>query len=253
MRAAPASRSLESTGEITESAYPEQVARLLFLTHAPALAEVLPGLDLLPHHTTLAAPVSESLLDEGPYDAVLLDATGDLRAARATTRLLRTAGPLTPAGQSCPVLAIVTEAGLPALAAGWPIQDFVLRDASPGELDIRIRLVAQRSEDVPATRPAQGERLLTAGDLSIDDESWTARLRGTPLDLTFKEFELLRHLASHPGRVFTREALLDDVWGSGYYGGIRTVDVHIRRLRAKLGPEHDAMITTVRNVGYRFA
>ena len=72
------------------------------------------------------------------------------------------------------------------------------------------------------------------------------------LDLTFKEFELLKFLAQHPGRVFTRAHLLQEVWGYDYFGGTRTVDVHVRRLRAKLGPEHEALIGTVRNVGYRF-
>ena len=77
-------------------------------------------------------------------------------------------------------------------------------------------------------------------------------MRGRVLDLTFKEFELLKFLAQHPGRVFTRAQLLQEVWGYDYFGGTRTVDVHVRRLRAKLGAEHEALIGTVRNVGYRF-
>src|SRR5689334_18056005 len=85
-----------------------------------------------------------------------------------------------------------------------------------------------------------------------DEATYAARLRGRVLDLTFKEFELLKFLAQHPGRVFTRAQLLQEVWGYDYFGGTRTVDVHVRRLRAKLGPEHDALIGTVRNVGYRF-
>ncbi|NBV66574.1 MAG: winged helix family transcriptional regulator, partial [Actinobacteria bacterium] len=82
--------------------------------------------------------------------------------------------------------------------------------------------------------------------------SYTARIKGRALDLTFKEFELLKFLAQHPGRVFTRAQLLQEIWGYDYFGGTRTVDVHIRRLRSKLGPEHEAIIGTVRNVGYRF-
>ena len=88
---------------------------------------------------------------------------------------------------------------------------------------------------------------------------WSSTTRRTPppsgsapLDLTFKEFELLKYLAQHPGRVFTRDQLLQEVWGYDYFGGTRTVDVHVRRLRAKLGPEHETLIGTVRNVGYRF-
>ena len=85
----------------------------------------------------------------------------------------------------------------------------------------------------------------------IDEASYSAKVHGRPLDLTFKEFELLRFLAQHPGRVFTREQLLSEVWGYDYFGGTRTVDVHIRRLRAKLG-DLESLIGTVRNVGYRF-
>ena len=89
-------------------------------------------------------------------------------------------------------------------------------------------------------------------DLVVDEHSYSAKLRGRQLDLTFKEFELLKFLAQHPGRVFTRAVLLQEVWGYDYFGGTRTVDVHVRRLRAKLGTEHEALIGTVRNVGYRF-
>ena len=86
----------------------------------------------------------------------------------------------------------------------------------------------------------------------VDDASYTAKIGGRTLDLTFKEFELLKYLAQHPGRVFSRQQLLQEVWGYDYFGGTRTVDVHVRRLRAKLGPEHETLIGTVRNVGYRF-
>ena len=84
----------------------------------------------------------------------------------------------------------------------------------------------------------------------IDEDSYTARVHGSVLNLTYKEFELLKYLAQHPGRVFTRSQLLNEVWGYDYYGGTRTVDVHIRRLRAKLGSENEKLISTVRNVGY---
>ena len=87
--------------------------------------------------------------------------------------------------------------------------------------------------------------------MTIDEGTYTARLRGRPLDLTYKEFELLKYLAQHAGRVFTRAQLLQEVWGYDFFGGTRTVDVHDRRLRAKLGPEYEALIGTVRNVGYK--
>jgi DNA-binding response OmpR family regulator len=94
--------------------------------------------------------------------------------------------------------------------------------------------------------------VVRSGDLTIDEGTYTCRLRGKALELTFKEFELLKYLAQHPGRVFTRAQLLQEVWGYDYYGGTRTVDVHVRRLRAKLGPEHESLIGTVRHVGYKF-
>jgi DNA-binding response OmpR family regulator len=101
-----------------------------------------------------------------------------------------------------------------------------------------------------ATDPSARE--IRTGDVVIDENSYTAKIKGRSLDLTFKEFELLKHLAQHPGRVFTRAQLLQEIWGYDYFGGTRTVDVHIRRLRSKLGPEFESIIGTVRNVGYRF-
>ena len=94
--------------------------------------------------------------------------------------------------------------------------------------------------------------MIHRGEVVVDDATYTARIGGRPLDLTYKEFELLKYLAQHPGRVFSREQLLQEVWGYDYFGGTRTVDVHVRRLRAKLGTEHEHHIGTVRNVGYRF-
>ena len=103
---------------------------------------------------------------------------------------------------------------------------------------------------VPSSYAAVEDRI-EVGDLVIDVNAYTARLRGQIIDLTYKEFELLKYLAANQGRVLTRETLLDEVWGEDYIGGSRTVDVHVRRLRAKLGTEHDHLIGTVRNVGYR--
>ena len=92
---------------------------------------------------------------------------------------------------------------------------------------------------------------VSLGELVSDEGTYTARRRGRPLDLTYKEFELLKYLAQHAGRVFTRAQLLQEVWGYDFFGGTRTVDVHVRRLRAKLGPEYESLIGTVRNVGYK--
>ena len=115
-------------------------------------------------------------------------------------------------------------------------------------MEARLRLAIGRQASTAPVAPDE----IRSGELSIDEATYTARLRARVLDLTFKEFELLKFLAQHPGRVFTRAQLLQEVWGYDYFGGTRTVDVHVRRLRAKLGPEHEALIGTVRNVGYRF-
>jgi DNA-binding response OmpR family regulator len=143
---------------------------------------------------------------------------------------------------------IVTEGGLAALTAEWGADDVILHTAGPAEVEARLRLAIGRQAGSAPEVPDE----IRSGDLAIDEATYSARLRSRPLDLTFKEFELLKFLAQHPGRVFTRAHLLQEVWGYDYFGGTRTVDVHIRRLRAKLGPEHDALIGTVRNVGYRF-
>ena len=116
------------------------------------------------------------------------------------------------------------------------------------ELDARLRLLVGRSGG--AAGPENTGKI-TLGELSIDEGTYTARLRGRPLDLTYKEFELLKYLAQHAGRVFTRAQLLQEVWGYDFFGGTRTVDVHIAQLRAKLGEA--SPIRTVRGVGYLFA
>jgi DNA-binding response OmpR family regulator len=147
------------------------------------------------------------------------------------------------------MMAIVTEGGLAAMSAEWNVDDVILNTAGPAEVEARLRLATGRRAQRAATDAPDEIR---SGDLAIDEATYSARLRGRVLDLTFKEFELLKFLAQHPGRVFTRAHLLQEVWGYDYFGGTRTVDVHVRRLRAKLGPEHEALIGTVRNVGYRF-
>jgi DNA-binding response OmpR family regulator len=131
------------------------------------------------------------------------------------------------------------------VSAEWGASDIVVEGAGPAELDARIRLAIGKAKQ------AEGNDKIHASGVTIDEASYSAKVNGRPLDLTYKEFELLRFLAQHPGRVFTREQLLSEVWGYDYFGGTRTVDVHIRRLRAKLG-DLEALIGTVRNVGYRF-
>ena len=112
------------------------------------------------------------------------------------------------------------------------------------------KLKLEESTSGGVTAPESSGKI-TLGELVIDEGTYTARLRGRPLDLTYKEFELLHFLVKNAGRVYSREQLLQDVWGYDYFGGARTVDVHVRRLRAKLGREYEGVILTVRNVGYK--
>jgi len=217
---------------------------LLLLTNAllPS-SEVLPALGLLSHHVRVLPAEGTALLDAPQCDAILVDGRRDLPQVRSFTRLLRTTG------VDVPVILVTTEGGLVGVTAEWGVDDVVLETAGPAEVDARLRLAIGRlarqvDDDVPDE--------IRSGDVSIDEATYTARVRGRILDLTYKEFELLKFLAQHPGRVFSRAQLLQEVWGYDYFGGTRTVDVHVRRLRAKLGPEHEALIGTVRNVGYRF-
>jgi DNA-binding response OmpR family regulator len=221
------------------------VAHLLLLTNtlAPS-AEVLPSLALLSHHVHILPAEPAALVERPIADAVLVDARRELAAARSLCILLRATG------ISVPLLAILTEGGLAGLTAEWGVDDVLLETAGPAEIEARLRLaigsLALSGDD--SSTSAQ----ITAGDLVIDETTYSARVDGRLLDLTYKEFELIKHLAQHPGRVFTRAQLLQEVWGYDYFGGTRTVDVHVRRLRAKLGLEHEVLIGTVRNVGYRF-
>jgi DNA-binding response OmpR family regulator len=221
------------------------VATLLLLTNAPgSSAEVLPTLGLLGHTVKVLPLEAAALVDAPPADVVVLDARRDLVAARATSRVLRTTG------ASAPLLAVVTEGALAAVAPDWGLDDVVLDSAGPAEVEARLRLALGRIEAASVATSRTEE--IRSGDLAIDEATYQARVGTRALDLTFKEFELLKYLAQHPGRVFTRAQLLQEVWGYDYFGGTRTVDVHVRRLRAKLGPEREALIGTVRNVGYKF-
>jgi DNA-binding response OmpR family regulator len=146
-----------------------------------------------------------------------------------------------------PLLLVVTSAQLAELELREDLfDDFCLGPLQPRELEARIAHLFWRTGR--GTRP----ELVEYGPLVLNLETYQAAVGRRPLDLTYMEYELLKFLATHPGKVFTRETLLSRVWGYEYYGGARTVDVHIRRLRAKLGDEHVNLISTVRSVGYRF-
>jgi DNA-binding response OmpR family regulator len=214
------------------------LAQLLILTSAVD-SDVLPALGLLSHRTRQIPAEPASLITAPSCDLILVDARQDLASAKSLCKILNTTG------VNVPLMLILTEGGLTAVSADWGVDDVILETAGPAEVDARIRLVVGRQAlDKTSNK-------IHASGVVIDEASYSAKVRGRPLDLTFKEFELLRFLATHPSRVFTREQLLSEVWGYDYFGGTRTVDVHVRRLRAKLG-DLESLIGTVRNVGYRF-
>lgn len=212
------------------------MAQVLLLTDTPE--DALPSLELLTHRVRVFPAEASSIVRAPRADITLVDARTQLAHARSLCQLVRQS-------TAAPVVAVVTEAGLPTLNESWQVDDFVLAEAGPGEIDARIRMGA-----VEAAEEDHSDEI-RAGGITIDETTYMATIDGRLLNLTYKEFELLKHLALHPGHVFTRDRLLHEVWGYDYFGGTRTVDVHIRRLRAKLGSDHESLIGTVRNVGYR--
>lgn len=208
-----------------------------------------------------------------PPPVLVVDARDQLAAHRELARELASTHP------DCARLVVLRPEDLAAWTSRWEADDLLLSTAGPGEVTARVRVAGQRAAarrgaaagqragegltsgsgegrgdagaaGPGAAPPGEGDRI-DLGGLVIHRDSWSARLRGRTLDLTFREFELLAHLATHPGRVFTREELLEDLWEGTRLSGTRTVDVHVRRLRSKLGSEHEGLIVTVRNVGYR--
>ena len=214
------------------------MAQLLVLT-SDSDSEVLPALGLLGHRVRSIRAEPASLVNAPEHDLVLLDARKDLSSSKALARILVSTG------ISSPLIIVVSVDGLAAMSQEWGSSDIILDSAGPAEVEARIRLAIGKYRAVKEVDTIQ------ASGVVIDESSYSAKVHGRPLDLTYKEFELLKFLAQHPGRVFSRDQLLSEVWGYDYFGGSRTVDVHIRRLRAKLG-ELEGLISTVRNVGYRF-
>jgi DNA-binding response OmpR family regulator len=145
-----------------------------------------------------------------------------------------------------PLVLLLTEDQLGRVDFSWGVDDYLTLPVSVKRLGERIRFLMWKRNKVELKNG------LKLGGLAIDFERYEVHSGGELVDLTYKEFELLKFLATHPGRVFSREALLDKVWGYDYYGGTRTVDVHVRRLRSKIETGGDLYIQTVRNVGYKF-
>lgn len=175
-----------------------------------------------------------------PPNVVVVEAGDDIARAQKTIKRLRDDGPLV----EVPILVAVTVARLAALDFSVGFDDFVLMPIVPAELYARMRQLDWK------TATFGSDEVLKIDDLVIDIAGYEVRIAGRRIELTHQEFELLRYLGQHRGRVFTREALLERAWGYRYAGGTRTVDIHVRRVRAKLG-EMGSWIETVRNVGYK--
>jgi DNA-binding response OmpR family regulator len=217
------------------------VGRIAFLTDR-SLAEALPALPILSLDvkTEPLEPASVAHLRTLSPDAVLVDAAENhglgyrLLEQLAAERL------------EAPAIAVVARMDLDHHPWSDVADDLLFPGASASEIRLRLAMVARRAG-------SGAEATVVLGPLVINTGTYQVTVAGRVLDLTYKEFELLRYLVQRPGRVFTRSALLHEVWGYAFYGGTRTVDVHVRRLRAKLGPEHEGLIQTLRGVGYRAA
>jgi DNA-binding response OmpR family regulator len=216
----------------------------LLLFPDPAPPAVAQALDLAGYPWKAAGQieVADRVEPDDGWSGAIVCADVDPDGAFALCRAVRKRDlPLTP------LLLVVTGPQLNELELREDLfDDFCVAPWHGGELEARLSHLFWRTGR--GTRPD----LVEYGPLILNLETYQAALSGRPLDLTYMEYELLKFLATHPGKVFTREVLLSRVWGYEYYGGARTVDVHIRRLRAKLGEEHANLISTVRSVGYRF-
>ncbi len=186
------------------------------------------------------APARKAL-EEDPFDLIVLDLTGHTLSSPDIRQMASRAKE-----KGIPILLLLSPKELASYDYVLGLEDFALKPATPTELIARIKQIRWRKSQVDT------KEVIKRGDLVIDLARFEAYLSGKALSLAFKEFELLRFLASNSGRVFSRDTLLDKVWGYDYYGGTRTVDVHIRRLRSKIEDSNHSFIETVRNVGYRF-
>ena len=222
---------------------PTNLTVLLLSDQHMDVRDLLPAFPIAPWNVRIAPLKTtdpEDLTALHP-DLLVIDATSDTRVAEDATRTLALAWEI----GLPPIMVVVDGEGVASFRFEVGADDFLLTTASSGEISARLTMLIRRAGR------GDEQTVLKIGDLTVNPDNYQVYLGGTPLDLTYKEFELLKVLAQRPGRVCDRDMLLREVWGYDYYGGTRTVDVHIRRLRAKLGPEHEALIETIRNVGYR--
>ena len=216
---------------------------MLAVVPDPASPDLARTLDLA-GYAWKAMSVADGNVDEpaGGWAGAIVDISADADAGWAYLRAISKGG-----DRTIPVMLLVGGAQLTDLEHRDELfDDFCLTPFHPAELEARLRHLLATDIDLHRAE------LVEYGELTLNLETYQAAIAGRPLDMTYMEYELLKFLAQNPGKVFTREMLLSRVWGYEYYGGARTVDVHVRRLRAKLGEEHANLIQTVRSVGYRF-
>jgi DNA-binding response OmpR family regulator len=210
---------------------------VLLLTDADDFESVLPTLSSFAR-TIRRAPLGDHLDGHSDKaDVAIIDARTDLAAARGVCRRLTASAPATA------VLPVVKPADFVTVELDWNFDDVMLPAAGADELQARLRLAIKR-------RRSAVDGTLKFGDLALHPASFTGSLAGKNLGLTLTEFKLLNFLVQHAGQAFSRTRLLHEVWGYDCNGRVRTVDVHVRRLRAKLGIEYESMVDTVRGVGY---
>lgn len=215
---------------------------LVFPDPAPALLVQTLDLAGIPWKAVTNASVATQMEPADGWSGAIICADDDPEGAFAMCRSLRKRDAVLE-----PLLLLVAGAQLGELELREDLfDDFCLAPFHPKELEARLQHLFFR------TGQSTRAELVEYGDLVLNLETYQAAFNKQPLDLTYMEYELLKFFATHPGKVFSREQLLSRVWGYEYYGGARTVDVHVRRLRAKLGEEHANLIQTVRSVGYRF-
>ena len=219
---------------------------LLAVYSASVAPELARTLDLGGYRWKAVSTVADAVEDEPPggWAGVIVDAATDAVGAWAFVRGFRKSA--ADAGATR-LLVLIGGAHIGDLELRDELfDDFCLLPFHPSELEVRVRHLLWRTGADPLPDVVEYR------ELTLNVATYQAAIAGRPLDLTYMEYELLKFLSQNPGKVFTREVLLNRVWGYEYYGGARTVDVHVRRLRAKLGEEHASLIETVRSVGYRF-
>lgn len=212
---------------------------VLLVTDAPDFASTLPTLEFFARevHTV---PLCEGVANQERIDVAIIDARANLAAARKACRRLTASAP------TVAVVAVVVAADFVAVDLDWHFDDVLLASACAAELQARLRLAIAR-------RRSALEGTLEFGDLVLHPASYSVELAGHELDLTLTEFKLLNYLVQHAGQAFTRTRLMNEVWGYECTHRARTIDVHVQRLRAKLGPGHESIVDTVRGVGYMAA